>query len=63
MLVLGNEGGGSSPYARSSYTRPMDWVKEASGFDCEYSSNIQLRLIMCIYIYIYILCTSVQPKG
>jgi hypothetical protein len=23
---------------------PMDWFKEASGLDFEYSSNIQLRL-------------------
>ena len=44
MLVLSNEGGVSSSYARSSCTGPMDWFKGASGFDFEYSSNIQLRL-------------------
>ena len=28
---------------------PMDWFKEASGFDSEYSSNIQLRLkVFCL---------------
>ena len=44
VLVLGNKGGGSSSHARTSYTGPMDRVKEASGFDFEYSSNIQLSL-------------------
>jgi hypothetical protein len=45
VLVLGNESGcTSSSYAKLLYTWPMDWFKEASGFDFEYSSNIQLRL-------------------
>ena len=30
--------------SRLSYMKLMDWFKEASGFDVEYSSNIQLRL-------------------
>ena len=44
VLIFSNERWGSSSYARSSYTGPMDWFKEASGFDFEYSSNIQWRL-------------------
>ena len=34
-----------SSYARLSHMGPMNWFKDASGFDFEYSSNIQLRLI------------------
>jgi hypothetical protein len=47
MLVLGNEGEG--PHHMQGHHRrgPMDWVKEASGFDFEYSSYIKSRL----YIY------------
>ena len=45
MLVLGNEGG-DPHHASSSYTRPMVWFNEASGYDFEYSWNIQLRLKM-----------------
>ena len=37
-------GWGSSSYARLPYMGPMDWFKEASSFDFEQSSNIQLRL-------------------
>ena len=51
MLVLGNEGGGPHR-ARSSYTGPIDWFMEASGFDFEYSSNVQLRLKLdCVSLY------------
>ena len=44
VSVLSNEGGGSSSYARSSYTLHRDWTQEASEFDFAYISNIQLRL-------------------
>jgi hypothetical protein len=37
VMVLGNEGGGSSSYARLLYTRPMDWFKKASSFDFEHA--------------------------
>ena len=53
MLVLGNKGVGSSSYARSSYMGPRDWFKEPSGFDFEYSSNIQLRLVFSFFLYTY----------
>ena len=44
LLVLGNEGGGPHHMQGCHTQGPMDWFKEASGFDFEYSSNIQLRL-------------------
>ena len=51
MLVLGNEGGGgSSSHAKSSYIGPKDWFKEASDFDFEYSSNIQLKPIFLFFL-------------
>ena len=57
VLVLGNEGGGPHHMQRSSYKGPKDWFKEASGFDFEYSSNIQLRLsFLLLYTYF-------KPKG
>ena len=37
---------GSSWYVKLTYTWPMYWVKEACGFDFEYSTNIWLRLTM-----------------
>ena len=44
VLVLNNEGGGSSSFARLPYTGPIEWFKETSSFDFEYSSHIQLRI-------------------
>ena len=40
VLVLCNDRRMPSSYLRSSNTGPMDWFKEASDFDFEYSSNI-----------------------
>ena len=37
---------------KSLYTRPRDWVKKASGFDLEYSSNIQLKLKITLSFFI-----------
>ena len=45
---------GSSSYARPSYTVPRDWFKEASGFDLEFSSNIQLRFLFFSFLYTYV---------
>jgi hypothetical protein len=51
VLVLGNEGGGPH-HMQGCYTwGPMDWFKEGSGFDFEYSSNIQLRLKIILDTY------------
>ena len=58
MLVLGNEGWGSSSYARLPYTGPMDWFKEATSFDFEYSLNIPLRPF-----FIYFLIPMSSPKA
>ena len=44
VLILGNEGGGPHHMQGCHIRGPMDWFKEASSFDFEYSSNIQLRL-------------------
>jgi hypothetical protein len=44
VLVLGNEGGGGLIISRPSYTRLMDWFKEANHSNIEYSTNIQSRL-------------------
>jgi hypothetical protein len=34
---------------------PMDWFKEANGFDFEYSSDIQLRLkVVSFFLYTYV---------
>ena len=32
---------------------PMDWFKEASGFDFECSSNIQLRVFFLFLFYFF----------
>ena len=42
---------GSSSSARSSYTGHRDWCKEATDFDLECSSNIQLRRIFSFYLF------------
>jgi hypothetical protein len=36
------------------YTGPMDWFKEASSFDFEYSSNNQLGLKIFFFLDIYV---------
>ena len=52
VLVLFNEGGGPHHMLGQSYMGPMDWFEEASGFDFEYSSNIQLRFFsFCIIMF------------
>ena len=43
---------GSKSYARSSYMGPRDWLKKASDFDIEYSSNIELRLFFFLFFFI-----------
>ena len=52
MLVPGNEDG-DPHHMQSRHTRgPRDRSKEASGFDFEYSSYIQLRLQMFSFFFL-----------
>jgi hypothetical protein len=37
VLVLGNGGGDLHHMQRLSSMGPRDWLKEASGFECDYS--------------------------
>jgi hypothetical protein len=49
VLVLGNEGGG--PHMQGRHTWGLGIVLEASGFDFECSSTIQLMLYSPLYMF------------
>ena len=54
VFILGNEGGGPHHMQGRHTQEPMDWFKEASGNDFEYSSNIQLNLIILFFLDTYV---------